>query len=814
MEALSCTYDGKQVVVSTDNGTLYLIPLLENIIRAVYTKRDRLQNDSDIIAIPASACSASCKIEETMESFIVSTTQLSVTIEKKNGRFTWKNVHTGKTLLREAGKILADQDVVKYAPAQGNAVVHKVKTVDGERNFISNLVPTVERTAYRAKLCFDWKQEEAIYGLGQAEEGIFNYRGHHQYLYQHNMRIPMPWLLSSEGYGLLVDCGCLMTFQDDHNGSYLFMDTVEQLDYYFIAGQSFDQIISGYRALTGKAAMLPKWAFGYIQSKEAYETQDELVQVVAEYRRRGVPLDCIVQDWHTWEEGKWGQKTLDPSRYPNMREASQKIHDMNVHTMVAMWPNINASAENYEELANAGHILGDGATYNAFDGDARKIYWEQAKRGLFDCGFDAWWCDACEPFCGPDWWRSPVKREPWERYQLVGGEHKKHLDATQANTYALMHAKGIYENQRACSEKRVLNLIRSGYASQQRYGAVLWSGDIKATWHTLKLQITEGLNLCMSGLPYWTLDIGGFFTVGTQWQRRGCSRNTDPSPYWFWEGDYNEGVEDLGYRELYVRWFQYGAFLPIFRSHGTDTPREIWRFGEKGQPFYDAIEKFIHLRYTLMPYIYALAGQTFFENDTMLRSLMFDYADDPNVKNISSQFMLGRAFLVCPVTKPMYFEANSKPIDVPKTQQCYLPSSASWVDFWTGKQYCGGQYVEAQAPLDQMPLYVRAGAIIPMAHGLQYACQESTKPMEIKIYKGADGHFTLYEDEGNGYQYEQGAYSAISFEWQESTGVLTIGQRKGAGYRGMAQQRNFLITVGEASIEVDYNGEQMEVFCG
>jgi len=798
-----------QLKIVTDEGILYITPLQSNIIRCVFTKHDEVINKSLMADGLDTHLEEPFDTIESKDCVNLSTRRISLSISKEDCRFHWGNALTGATYLQEGGKNLTPIDVIKYIQ-NADVEIKRIKTVDGERNFVNNLTPIVDRTGYRAKLYFEWKPQEAIYGLGQGEEGIFNYRGHNQYLYQHNMRIPIPFIISSEGYGILIDCCSLMTFNDDHNGSYIFMDTVEQLDYYFIAGKNIDEIISGYRDITGKAVMLPKWAFGYVQSKEAYRTQDDLVKTVKEYRRRNVPIDCIVQDWNYWENGKWGEKILDEKRYPNIKEAIDNIHALNVHTMVSIWPNMGPSSKNLAEFSELGLLLADRSTYDAFSAKARKVYWKQIEEGLYRHGFDSWWCDSSEPFSGPDWC-GETKREPWERYMLVGNEHKKYLDAGMANVYSLMHTKGVYENQRAvCNNKRVLILTRSGYPSQQRYGTVLWSGDTSATWEFLRNQITEGLNLCMSGLPYWTLDIGGFFTVKDDWKRRGCGMHTNPNPLWFWNGDYNKGVEDLGYRELYVRWFQYGTFLPMFRSHGTDTPREIWNFGEKGEIFYDAIEKFINLRYLIMPYIYSLAGKTTLENYTMLRSLLFDFANDLNVKNISDEFMLGNSLLVCPVTNPMYYDKESTPLNALKVQDCYLPAGANWVDYWSEDIYEGGQTVTVPAPLDVIPLFVRCGSIIPMIRGLQYANQKNCECMILKIYLGADSTFTLYEDSGDGYEYEKGEYSTIRLDWCEEQRMLTIGKRSG-WYDDMQMKRQFAIVMGKITKTVTYVGDEIKI---
>lgn len=738
--------------------------------------------------------------------------KLTAEVSERTGAVTWRESESEKLLLAESGRSLVEKPVYKYTTGEEAPVIDRVKTVDGERNFIKNLKKVVDRNAYRGKLHFVFGEKEKIYGLGQAEEGIYDLRHHTQYLYQHNMRIPMPMFYSSNGYGLFADCTSLMTFNDDENGSYLFFDTLEQMDYYVIAGPSPDEVIDGFRFLTGRAAMLPKWAYGYVQSKEQYYTAKELTGVIARYRELQVPIDCVVQDWNTWEPGNWGEKILDKERYGDMEECARKIHEMHAHTMVSVWPNMNSGGKNHTEFMEAGLMLNDYATYDAFSEEGRRMYWKQAKEGLFDKGFDSWWCDSTEPFSGPDW-GGEEKREPWERYSLVGEEHKKYLDAERANIYALMHAKGIYENQRKdCEEKRVLNLTRSGYASGQKYGALLWSGDITATWETMRKQITEGLNMGLSGYPYWTLDIGGFFVVRENWQGRGCGCNNDPTPKWFWRGDYEEGIKDPGYRELYVRWLELGTFLPMFRSHGTDTPREIWNFGEKGTPFYDAIEKFIKLRYLLMPYIYSLAGAVRIENATIMRSLFFDFGTDERTWEIRDEFLFGKQLLVCPVTEPMYYLVGGQEIKgVKKSRTCYLPAGAAWIDFWSGEYFEGGQSIERETPLDRIPLFVRAGTVLPVKEGMQYAQDKKEVPVILRIFPGADGSFTLYEDSGEGYGYEEGQYQTILLQWRDKEKVLTIHERKGS-YEGSPGEREFVIRKdGQEDLTVRYRGEKTEI---
>lgn len=803
------------VIIKTECGEwIRLQAVREDMIRCIYSKEEikpEIGNDSSFIIETGLLDTIPLQIKE-MENYLqIETSKVEVHLDLFTGKMDYTDKKTGRLLLKEGKKQLSKIDIFKYTTGDEKPVIDRVKTVDGERNFIKNLKEVKDHEAYRGKIYFEWKEEEGIYGLGQAEEGIYNYRHHNQYLYQHNMRIPMPMFFSDEGYGMLFNCCSLITFQDDRNGSYLFFDAVSSLDYYFVAGRTPDLVIDGFRYLTGKAAMLPRWAYGYVQSKEQYYTAEELKKVVKRYRELKVPLDCVVQDWNTWEPGNWGEKILDKKRFGDVKEQLAEIKKMNAHAMVSVWPNMNTGCKNHTEFFEAGYLLEDYSTYDAFQEKAREMYWEQAKRELFDGGFEAWWCDSTEPFSGPDW-GGEIKKEPWERYCLVGGEHKRYLEPEKANAYALMHAKGIYENQRKTTEEiRVLNLTRSGYASGQKYAAVLWSGDTYASYDTLKKQIVEGINMGLSGYPYWTLDIGGFFTVGSKWQNRGCGCHTDDTPKWFWRGQYNEGVKDNAYKELYVRWLEMGTFLPMFRSHGTDTPREIWNFGERGTPYFDAIEKFIKLRYRLMPYIYSLAGAVYLQNATIMRSLLFDFMDDKKARKIDNEFLFGKSLLICPVTSAMYYEPDNKEIYVKKERSCYLPLGVCWYDFWSGEKYEGGQEIIADTPLDSIPVFVRAGSIISMKTGMQYADDKAKEPLELYLYPGANGEFVLYEDEGNNYKYEKGAYAVTKICWMEEEHTLRIQKREG-NYVGMPEIQTMKIFIKNGYYtEICYQGEEITV---
>ena len=807
IKSYTVSQDKKTAELLTDQGKLVLYGIAGNIVRCVYTKKEVCPvSPLEIEAKPE----ADLDIEENETAVCISTARLCIEVEKLTGRFTWIEKRTGSLLLREEGKELAESPLMVYSTGNEKPVIRRVQTVDGERNFVENLKPAVDHMAYRAKLYFQWDPDEQIHGLGQGEEGIYDYRKNVQYLYQHNMRIPIPFFLSDHKYGILADCGSLMTFNDDSRGSYLYLDAVEQLDYYFIAGDRADEMIAGYRRLTGKAVMLPKWAYGYIQSKEAYHNQEEMVDTAREYRKRRIGLDCVVQDWNTWKDGEWGNKKVDKERYPDLKGMNKQLHDMNVHTMVSVWPNMNSGTGDCDEMEEHGFLLNDYATYDAYDEKARELYWKQADEELFSGGFDSWWCDSTEPFSGPDW-NGAYLREPWERFQLVGSEHKKFLRADRANLYAVAHARGIYENQRkAAPKKRVLNLTRSGYAGSQKYGTMLWSGDTCATWGNFRKQITEGLNMCLSGMPYWTLDIGAFFTVKEKWENRGCGCNQDPSMKWFWQGDFEEGIHDSGYRELYVRWFQYGAFLPMFRSHGTDTPREIWNFGEPGGMFYDALEKTIRLRYRLMPYIYSLAGKVCMEDYTMLRSLLFDFPDDKTAAGMDSQFMFGESLLICPVTQPMYYGPGNRQLEEEKTWKCYLPAGETWVDFYTGRTWDGGQWIAVSAEIDRIPVFVKAGSVIPMEESLQYACEETDAPFEFRVYPGKDAEFILYEDAGDDYGYEEGICNRISITWEDAEKKLKVGSAK-YDFPQSIRRRKCRVTTPESERVFEYQGEYMEI---
>ena len=768
------------LVLHSEAGMLGLQPQNEFIVRVMYTKREEF-HDGLGIGIVRNELFSDWRYEETENAVILVTADVKLEISKTTSSIRYYDIN-GKLLLAERFKesrILEEFDSFRMVLDE-KSIVEKIETPDGIKGIVKESAKTFDKKLYHTRLFLDWQEEEDLFGLGQAEEGILNLRGTTQYLNQANMKIAIPLLLSTIGYGILLSTGSPAIFNDTQYGSYLYTEADHQMDYYFIAGENFDQIIKGYRILTGKAAMLPKWTFGYMQSQERYETQQEIIDIVQEHRKKGIGLDTIILDWCSWKDGMWGQKTFDKERFPDATGMIEKIHEMNARFMISIWPIMNENCENYIEFESRNLLLPASNIYDAFNKEARDLYWKQTNEGLSVHGVDAWWCDSSEPLT-PEWTHME-KPEPSAMFCEFIQESSKFIPVEKCNSYGLAHAQGIYEAQRNTGHnKRVLNLTRSGYTGQQRYGTVLWSGDTNASWRTLQKQIVAGLNFCASGIPYWTLDIGAFFV------KKGLQ--------WFWDGEYEDGCDDLGYRELYTRWYQYGAFLPIFRSHGTDTRRELWNFGQPGDMFYDALLRANQLRYQLMPYIYSIAGNVWKDDGTMMRMLAFDFKYDKRAINIKDQFLFGANLMVCPVTNPMYFEAGSVAIkDSPKTRSVYLPDGVRWYDFWTNQVHEGGKTITVDADIDKIPLFVREGGIIPMSQTMCYVDEVIDAPLEVRVYPGIDSCFDLYEDDGDGYQYEKGNYSITKMVWNNKESKLTIHEPEGS-FTKMINNRSYQVNV-------------------
>ena len=780
-EITDCKSVGLGSVVYKDrNINVRIQGITDNILRITCSKRKEFLN-TDSLMIVKHGKSIKLKLNSDNDSFTISTPQVSLVLNKKTGSMSF--LHNEGKLAEFRGVELSDIDMPP--------VVYKNKKVV---------------KGYTGKLLFNFGDDEAIYGFGQNEEGYFNYRGKHQYLYQHNLKAVMPIFLSSRGYGLLFDTYAFSKFRDEQEGSFFWTKAVKEFDFYFIYGPKFDKIVAGTRMLTGNLPMFPKWSYGYIQSKERYKTQQELVDVVDEYRKRDLPLDCVVQDWMYWPSG-WGGKEFDPKRFPDMNKGISDIHKKNVKFMISIWPHMNKNKDG-REMVEKGYMLANNKVYNAFNADARKLYWQQAYNGLFRYGVDAWWCDCTEPV-DADW--GTVKYiTPEKRAEMNTAALRRLLGPEYLNAFSLVHSKGIYNNQRKTTEeKRVLNLTRSGYPGQQRYATITWSGDIGARWSTLKKEIAEGLSFTVTGNPRWTLDTGAFF-VNKKYK-------------YFRSGDFNGGVDNFGYRELYTRWFEFATFLPMMRSHGTHTPREIWQFGEKGEMFYDTLVKYNDLRHRLIPYIYSNAAAEVMHQYTMLRMLAFDFINDKKAIAVDDEYMFGPALLVAPVTNYMYYnEKGEKVNDRDKNETVYLPNGTDWFSFWDGKRYTGGKEVKVNAPIDILPLFVRAGAIIPLGPEEKFVGEKKNASWELRIYPGADGKFTVYEDEGDNYNYEKGAFATYDITWNDKNKSLIFSERKGK-FKGMCETRKFNIVVvteghgvgenitSKADRVVEYNGKKLKV---
>jgi alpha-D-xyloside xylohydrolase len=548
-------------------------------------------------------------------------------------------------------------------------------------------------------------------------------------------------------------------------------DVGRAIDYYFVAGASQDDVIAGYRALTGKAVMMPRWAYGFWQSRQRYTTQAELLGVVAEYRKRKIPFDNIVMDWFYWKEDQWGSHQFDKARFPDPKAMLDKVHAQNAHFMISVWPKFYPGTDNYKELDAAGFMyhgnieagakdwVGPGYTssfYDPYSKAARDIYWRQLNENLNVLGVDAWWMDATEPDLHSNLDLDSIKARigptamgPAENF---------------FNSYPLVHTGGVYDGSRQVSpDKRVFILTRSGFAGLQRHAAAVWSGDIASRWDDLYNQISAGVSIGYSGLPNWTFDIGGFANEGRYSTNKPAAADLEE------------------WRELNLRWFQFGAFAPLFRSHGEFPFREIFNLAPQGSEVYDSLVWHDKLRYRLLPYIYTVAADTFHRDGTIMRGLAMDFVDDVAARDVRDEYLFGKAFLVAPVYKHKA-----------RTRKVYLPAGADWYDFHSGTKSAGGQAIDAAAPLARMPLYVRAGSIVPVGADIQYTADQPGAPITLFVFTGADGSFDYYEDDGVSYGYERGEFARIPLRYDAAKGTLTIGARSGR-YPGMPESRTFKV---------------------
>lgn len=593
----------------------------------------------------------------------------------------------------------------------------------------------------------------------------------------------------------------------EQNRLSLWSEMGDQIDYYFIAGSNMDEVISGYRTVTGKSQVMPKWAMGFWQSRERYKTQDELLETLAEFRRRNIPIDNIVQDWFYWPVDAWGDHAFDPERFPNPKGMVDSVHAMNARIMISVWPKFYVTTNNYKAFDEKGWMYRQavkdsirdwvypgyvGSFYDAYSADARKLFWKQIEEKLYPKGFDAWWMDASEP--------NIQDNTSMDYRKALCGPTALGPSTKYFNAYALMNAEAIYDGQRGVDpDKRVFLLTRSGYAGIQRYSTAVWSGDIGTRWEDMKAQISAGLNFALSGIPYWSMDIGGFCVE---------KRYEEAQRLYDRTGRENEDLKE--WRELNTRWYQFGAFVPLFRSHGQFPYREIFHIAPDNHPAYRSMLYYDKLRYRLMPYIYSLAGMTWLNDYTIMRALVMDFPGDVKVREISDQYMFGPALMVCPVYA--YGARNRK---------VYFPGNEGWYNLYSGSYIAGNQTISVDAPYERMPLFVRAGSIVPFGPEIMYSDEKQPETITLFVYGGRDGSFTLYEDEGVNYNYEKGDYATIPFIYNDANKTLEIGERKGT-FNGMLQERRFNVVYvdqenpkamdGDATgTMIDYTGTAVKV---
>ena len=745
-------------------------------------------------------------------------------------------VHVVKGQPTKSLVVIAQPEDVKVT-SRGNDVSSSVLTIrkdpkTGDLTFLTvkGKVLLKEKSCDISKVrqTFVLDKDEAIYGLGTIQNGKMNRRGEHKRMEQSNLEDFQNVLQSIKGWGIYWENYSPTQFDDDERGMSFTSETGEGIDYYFMYGGSADGVITQMRQLTGDVPMFPLWTYGYWQSKERYKSAQETESIVDKYRALNVPLDGIIQDWQYWGSNYlWNAMDFLSEDFATGQQLIKNVHKKHAHFMISIWASFGPQTKQFRELDKQGLLMpfetwpqsgishvwppmkdypSGVKVYDAFSPVARDIYWKYLRK-LYDYGTDAWWMDSTDPDCF-------YSTEADYNHKVYGGTWR-----SQRNAFPLETVRGIYQSQRRDypnSSKRVFIMTRSSYAGQQHYGSNMWSGDVNSSWDMLRKQVPAGLSFTLTGNPNFNTDIGGFF----------CGSYNTMGPA--------SAPKNPQFQELYVRWMQYGLFCPVFRSHGADAPREIWQFGKKGEPIYDAIEKQIRLRYRLIPYLYSTAWQVTSSNDSYMRPLFADFASDKRVWNLTDELMFGRSILACPIVDPQYTEEKIIRTDAmtgwnrqevrsqkdegqgvdwtaPKTATKYLPKGTDWYDFWTGERLKGGRDVTLQSSIDRVPMFVRAGSILPLGPEEQYVGEKPWDNLEMRIYPGADGSFTLYEDEGDNYNYEKGYYSTITFTWNDKARTLTIGTRQG-GYQGMLLSRKFTIVLPDGQQKVvDYAANEVTV---
>lgn len=712
--------------------------------------------------------------------------------------------------------------VVSYAKSDGSLLLK-----EQENNKAFTPFDDAGRSTYTVYQGFTVSPEEGLYGLGQLQNGQMMQRNMSKVLVQGNVEDVSPIFQSTKGYGVFWDNYSATTYTDNAQETSFSSEVGECIDYYFMYGGSADGVIAEVRTLTGEVPMMPLWSYGFMQSKERYKSQDETVGVVKKYRELGIPLDCIIQDWQYWGNNYlWNAMDFQNPAFSRPKEMIDEVHAMNAHMMISIWSSFGPATKPYRALDKEGLLFNietwpqsgvEGwppnmeypsgvRVYDAYSSKARDIYWSYLNKGIFQLGMDGWWMDSTEP----DHFNH--KKEDFDHQTAMGSFR------SVRNAYPLMTVGGVYDHQRAeTDDKRAIILTRSGFLGQQRYASNVWSGDVQSSWDSFRKQVTAGLNYSLTGMPHWNSDLGGFFagSYNTSWAD-------------------NSAVKNPMYQELYVRWVQFGTFCPMMRSHGADVPREFYWYGKKGEPVYDALVNAVKLRYALLPYIYSTSWDVSHNRSTFMRALFMDFLGDKKAWNVTDEYMFGKAFLVAPVVHAQYtpelvqkdlkenegWGSDSKTeIDKvvaadftqAKSMDVYLPAGTRWFNYWTNEVQEGGKNITVETTLGRIPLFVRAGSVVPVGPDVQYSGEKAWDNLTVCVYPGADGNFTLYEDEFDNYNYEKGAYTEIPMTWDDSKRTLTIGSRKG-GYTGMLAKRQFVVKTADGKERtVTYTGKKVHV---
>lgn len=712
--------------------------------------------------------------------------------------------------------------IITYAKPNGDTLL-----IEQENVKAFTPINDAGRSTYSVYQGFTTSKEEGLYGLGQLQNGQMMQRDITKHLVQGNVEDVSPFFQSTKGYGVFWDNYSGTTYTDNEQETSFRSEVGDCIDYYFMYGGSADGVIAEVRALTGDVPMMPLWSYGFMQSKERYKSQEETVGVVKKYRELGIPLDCIIQDWQYWGHNYlWNAMDFQNPTFSRPKDMIDEVHALNARMMISIWSSFGPATKPYRALDKEGLLFDietwpqsgvDGwppnmeypsgvRVYDAYSPKARDIYWEHLNKGIFQLGMDGWWMDSTEP----DHFNH--KESDFDRQTSLGSYR------SVRNAYPLVSVGGVYDHQRALTQdKRVIILTRSGFLGQQRYGSNVWSGDVQSSWDMFRKQITAGLNFSLTGMPHWNSDLGGFFagSYNTSWGDNSATRNPM-------------------YQELYVRWLQFGVFCPMMRSHGADVPREFYWYGKKGEPVYDALVDAVKLRYTLLPYIYSTSWDVTHNRSTFMRALFMDFLGDKQTWNINNAYMFGKAFLVAPVLHAQYtpevhqkklkenegWDRNNKEtakasvltdFTQTKSMEVYLPADTRWYNYWTNEAIEGGQKLTVSTTLNRIPLFVRAGSIVPYGPEVQYTSEKKWDNLTLCIYPGNNGSFTLYEDEGDNYNYENEAYTEIPMNWDNASRILTIGARKGE-YNGMLQKRQFIVkTIDGNSKTVTYTGKRIKV---